>query len=303
MTLRQFFRRRYAPVRLAAGSPGTIQQYEVALNHLEHFRGHDPTLGELDAELVAGCLAALVGRGRSPATVNKIRAHVLAVWRYAIRRGLITRPPDVDRFREPKRVPEAWTIDQFSAILQAASKTPGRIDGVPASVWWPALLLVLYETGLRITPIMRLGRAQFDATAGTLFVPAELQKQKADQLLYLSHDVAAAVAEVLEAHSREWILPWPWDRSGPQWAALNRHYRRILRRAGLPTGRRDLFHRVRRTTASYIEAAGGNAQYQLGHSSRAVTEAYLDPRICRTTRQVDLLPRPDPAPVQQRMLF
>ena len=97
MTLRKFFRERYRPVRLATAAAGTIEQYEIALNQLQRYAGHDPTLGELDAELVAGCLAALVSRGRSPATANKIRAHLLAVWRYAVRRGLIDRPPDVDR--------------------------------------------------------------------------------------------------------------------------------------------------------------------------------------------------------------
>jgi hypothetical protein len=38
--------------------------------------------------------------------------------------------------------------------------------------------------------------------------------------------------------------------------------------------------KVRRTFASHIEAAGGNATQALSHTSRRVTEkSYIDPRI------------------------
>jgi integrase len=54
---------------------------------------------------------------------------------------------------------------------------------------------------------------------------------------------------------------------------------KILERAGLPKDRRCKFHKIRKTTASYYEAAGGSAQRLLDHSSPAVTRKYLDPRI------------------------
>jgi integrase len=68
----------------------------------------------------------------------------------------------------------------------------------------------------------------------------------------------------------------PWDRH-PTYV-YNR-LKIILKRAGLPHGRKDKFHKVRKTTASYYEAAGGSAQRLLDHSSPAVTRRYLDPRI------------------------
>ena len=77
---------------------------------------------------------------------------------------------------------------------------------------------------------------------------------------------------------------------GPK--TLIRHYRDILRRAGLPSDAKDLFHKIRKTTASYIKAAGGNPTDRLGHSSDQVTKAYLDPRIAQPPRAVNLLPRP-----------
>ena len=65
---------------------------------------------------------------------------------------------------------------------------------------------------------------------------------------------------------------------------------RLLKAAHLPTDRRSKCHRVRRTHASYLTAAGGDATQSLGHSSPKTTAGYLDPRICGTQRAVDLLP-------------
>ena len=65
-----------------------------------------------------------------------------------------------------------------------------------------------------------------------------------------------------------------------------------MQRAGLPDTREYKFHAIRKSTASHYEAAGGNATELLGHSSRKVTQGYLDPRIVRTKPAVELLFRP-----------
>lgn len=63
----------------------------------------------------------------------------------------------------------------------------------------------------------------------------------------------------------------------------------VLERAGLPTDSKSKFHRIRRTVASYYEAAGGNATELLGHSSRKITEKYLDRRIVARPQAIDRL--------------
>ena len=52
-------------------------------------------------------------------------------------------------------------------------------------------------------------------------------------------------------------------------------YGKILEAAGLPNNRRTKLHKIRRTVATYYEAAGGNATQLLGHSSRKITEAMM----------------------------
>jgi integrase len=66
----------------------------------------------------------------------------------------------------------------------------------------------------------------------------------------------------------------------------------------LPTDREHSFHCIRKTGASFADAAGADASKLLGHSSRSVTERhYLDPSIAKRDHAVDFLFRPgDPEP-------
>jgi integrase len=70
--------------------------------------------------------------------------------------------------------------------------------------------------------------------------------------------------------------------------------RRIVESAGLPAGRRDLFHKVRRTSATAVANKLGRAAAQdhLGHSAMSVTKVYLDPSKITRVQVADILPRP-----------
>lgn len=298
-TVREFFVETYQPLRLTGRSEQSARLYLDAIGHLERYAGRPLLLHELRDELVASCLAALIKQGRSTTTANKIRRHLLSLWRLASKRDGIELP-DVPALKEPKRVPRAWLTSELGKIVAAAGQMPGEIAGVPAGRWWTALLLVAYDTGLRITPLMQLKWANLDLAHGCVLAGAETQKHGRDETPALSAETLKALAAIRDP-PREKIFPWPFDRNLPQWPTLNRHFGRLLRRAGFSVTRKDLWHKIRRTTASYLKAAGGDPTAQLGHSSPKVTEAYLDPRICGRRRQVDLLPRPELIPVQRRL--
>ena len=53
-----------------------------------------------------------------------------------------------------------------------------------------------------------------------------------------------------------------------------------------------MFHRIRKSTASYLRLNGGDATARLGHSTAAVTARYFDPRILGECRQARFMPRP-----------
>ena len=73
--------------------------------------------------------------------------------------------------------------------------------------------------------------------------------------------------------------------------------KRILTRAGLPTSERDLWHKIRRTFATQVNAKAGIAMAQtlLGHSSPAITQRYIDPTQCPENNQAEYLASPEAA--------
>ena len=87
---------------------------------------------------------------------------------------------------------------------------------------------------------------------------------------------------------------WQRDRTSEDWPSLTAGLRRLLNQAGLPSGTRDLWHKIRRTFATQVCGSGGIAvaQSMLGHSSVAVTKRYIDPSQMPDANQADYLTSP-----------
>lgn len=286
-SLRRFYDEVYRPRR--ANAPGTAKEYRVAIDHLYGHLGRVPTLDDLSDNALEGLMAALVEQGKSPATANKVAGHLLALWNFAFRRSFVdTKTRTIDRFRLPKRNPSAWTIAELGQILRACALTPGQMRGIPASQWWPALVLVLYETGLRICAVLALRTSHLQAR-GMLTVPAETQKQKADQSFLLSGETHDLILRT-EPAKRELLFP------SLHYNGVRLKYRAILRAAGLPSGSKDLFHKLRKTCATHLcdQADEAAAVKQLGHSDPSVTRTfYVDQtQVRRNHEAASLLPRP-----------
>jgi len=74
-----------------------------------------------------------------------------------------------------------------------------------------------------------------------------------------------------------------------------REFKKILQAANLPCGRRDLFHRLRRTSATHLAAVAGieAAEQHLDHRTPGLARStYIDPRFMPQIKAADVLPRP-----------
>ena len=286
MRLSDYFVSRYVPERLLEKSPRTSHEYEISINRLSAALGRSAEVSDLTTGNLYRFRAA-EREGRSPETVNKHLRQLLAVANHAHKRNELNEIPSVEKLKTAKRAPVAWTPDEMREILAAAASRQGRIKALRAWDFWPALILTLYDTGARISAVMA---CQWDWLSGPILtIPAEVQKQNADQRYTLRGQTLEAIAKLRTWQKHEDgkyrrtgltgpLFAWPYDPSGSPWKVLNRHYREILDAAGLPTEARDLFHKIRRTTATRIADSRGRvaAQSYLGHSSAKVTARYID---------------------------
>jgi integrase len=259
----------YAP--LTGISDRTVELYDYTLRKWGEVLGRPPETSDLEELTVARFLAHRV-RTKSAASAAKDRAQCRALWEFCARRRLCETWPAMPRIIVPERVPEAWLTEEMTRLLAAASQETGRVDAFPAADVWKALLLLSYDTGERITPLLELKSC--DVRGCNVIFRAEQRKGRRRDIM---REISVACAGALLAVRRgpdDTAIPWDRHRT-----CVWRLLKGILQRAGLPSDRRCKFHRIRKTTASYYEAAGGSAQRLLDHSSPAVTRKYLDPRI------------------------
>lgn len=292
MLLLDFLSRVFARHHLDV-SRAAMQQYSVTVRRFGQMLGRPAAVDDLTASNLADFMLWMKDRGLAAATVNGKRAAILTIWREAARRRLCQKP-DMDEVptsvREPKRLPNSWTIDNIAAIVTECRKLPGRLpSGIPRELWWSSLVLFLYDSGARLSAALEMTPSEIDLSTCTAILRSESAKTGLEQWVSLSDQTALLLHDLLR-HRQPRV--WPWGRCRNE---LYRTYGNILDRVGLPSDRRSKFHRIRRTTATLLTKHGTlqMAQQALGHTSEKMTLKYVDPRQLNCLSPVRILPRPE----------
>jgi len=278
----------YIRERLVGKSPETSRLMRVAIKSYSKWLGRTATLGDLRQSIVLDYVNAAINRDTlSRASIQTHLERLLAMWRFAARKRWLPDYPDIRPIHVPDRTPDSWSDDELVAILEAIRKTEGYFDEIPRKLFWEALLSVIYDTGERIGAVIKV---RFDdIREGWLTVRAELRKGKTrDKSYKLRPSTIELVNQIqkLNKSGKPVIFHWPLSKT-----YLWRLYSEVLASAGVSTNRRSKFHKIRRTTASNFEAAGGNATDLLDHNSRATTKkSYLDPRRISSLQPADIVP-------------
>ena len=273
----------YTPLRSL--SEKSAYNYTCTIRAFRDFIGHEPTLDDLTELQVARFLSHRA-KERAVATAAKDRAQLRALHEWSARRKLCDHWPQYPPIRVPERVPQAWFSTEMQRLLDAAGKERTTICGISGGLWWQALLLLAYDTAERCAALVSLHWRDVQGRH-VLFVAETRKGNRRDVIREIGEDTQAALEAIRGNRGPDdLVFPWPRTRSY-LWGRLGI----ILRRAGLPHGRRDKFHRIRRTTASYYAAAGGSAQALLDHADPATTRKYLDPRIVSGVAASSVIPR------------
>ncbi len=278
---------RYEGTALRSRRPNSKRLYRTTLKMFDRFLERHATIDDLNDETVARFAAWRLGKGLSKHSVNKDLFNLLALWRWCCRKGIVELWPDVELEIPPRRQPVAWTEAEIKRLYQTVANLDGYVGIIPAAKFWTALLLVCWDSGERIGGVIGLDWANVDLDRGWVrFVAEDRKGARDDSAVRISDETIDALRKLRERQEpgEPAVFPLPFAHS-----SLWGHFTRILKRAGLPTDAKSKFHRIRKTVASYAEAAGANATAMLRHSKREVTEAYLDPRIVKQQQPADVL--------------
>lgn len=275
MQLVSIYVNQYEPQKLRGKASQTRTNYRSTLRLFALHLGREPEVADLTDETVSAFLAWYEQRENvtSPRSVNNRRDYLLSFWRWCNRKRLVETYPEVEALPCPAPDPRAWTIDELKLLLAACDGEP-QVGRVPGWLWWSAIHLFWWDTGERTGAT--LAARWCDYSDGVLFLPGHVRKAGKPATYHLKPATKERLTLMRPLDPEaELIFALPWTVH-----TFYDRYTRILRRAGLPTGRRNKPQKMRRSFASHLEAHGGNATEALQHSSRRVTEvSYLDSRV------------------------
>lgn len=275
----------YRTRRLRFSSLSTIRQFEVSIGNFYEYLGTRPRLSHLTNDLVLSVMDWMVQRERSPATANKFRSNILALWRFAADEGHVNRRPDVDKVPEPDEIPIIWNEIQLRLIHDTLQVLPGSFCGSPARCWWLALHGVLWDTGERVGAVLQARCEHLDLKNRTILFKGKTRKWKKRDRLHILHQRTCDFLSKI--HGTELIF-------NAKYHTVLMRYKAILESVGLPNGRKNLFQCLRKTTGNFYEREGGNATELFDHSSRKITtQYYLHPTILPMKGPALMKYRPD----------
>lgn len=261
----------YFPQRFRIRSLLTRRQYRFAVSGLAEMLQRQAKVSDLDDDTLVRFVHWLTGQGLAAKTVNERVGRLKCLWRWLADKGYVRLRPTVEKVPEPQKIPRAWDRNQLAALFEASTRMPGRVGPFLASKWWGAFLLVAWYTGERTRAMLSLKWEWLEGN--TLHVPSEVRKGNKDAMYFLPEDCLA----ILIPLSGPSPLIFPWPKSD---CLFWLHYSRLLRLAGLPVGRGNKLQRVRRSHATWLKAAGGDATRSLMHDDPSTTNKhYIDPAI------------------------
>ena len=278
MTIRELLVERYAPLHQL--TPRSVVIYTNTIDHWMRFLGREPLTSDFDDLVVSRFLAfrntsiKRGGKTLSPNTVAKDKAQICALWTFAAKKRLVEQFPSLPRTHLVHRTPKAATVDSMQALMAAAGTGKRAWYGdLPVAWFWQTLIRVAFETGERRGALMALRWSEVDLEGLQVTFLAETRKGRSRDIV---RAISQSVADQLRLHRGApgdlvWRYPGKPHSLYASWDLLRK-------RAGVQV--RGL-HSIRKSSASYLAAAGGNASEHLGHSNPRTTAVYLDPSIVR----------------------
>ena len=181
-------------------SPMTVMTYERFLRDFEsYFRGLDTTADwtTVDADIIRDWLEQMLDNGAKATTVNTALSAVRSFFRYALRRKLVEKDPAhlIEGPKKSKPLPQFVREKEMDELIDDKEWGDSFID-----VRARAILILLYETGVRVSELTGLDDEDLDVTAGQLKVTGKRNKQR---IVPFGQELATAIGQYVGRRDTE----------------------------------------------------------------------------------------------------
>lgn len=276
--------RHMADVRGA--SPNTVSAYR---RDLTEYQGHLDSRGLAigSPASVRSYLGHLFKRGLARSTMARKVSAVRSYSRYLVREGVLESNPcdGIPTPRAPRPGPRFLSMEEMTALLDAPS------DDSPINLRDMALWELLYSSGIRVSELAGLNRADWDPAGLMIRVHGKGSKER---LVPVGERAALRMEAYLRAtgrwpHRRE-ISPMFLNNRGQRLTvrSIQKRLEKRLRDCGLEN--RISPHVIRHTFATHLLDSGADLtaiQEMLGHESLETTQVYTHVTLDRLLEVYD----------------
>ena len=157
----------------------TVCRYEQSLRDFEsYFKNRDGQLSweSVDSDVIRDWMESMMDKGDMASTVNSSLSAVRSFFRFALSRGLVTHDPSyvVKGPKKQKPLPQFVREEEMNRLLD----TPQMWEEGFASLRARTIIIMFYETGIRLAELIGLDVTDVDFAAHQIKVTGKRNKQR-----------------------------------------------------------------------------------------------------------------------------
>jgi integrase/recombinase XerC len=179
----------------------TVQRYEKALRAFEaYFENKDGQLSweSIDSDIIRDWMESMMDNGAMASTVNNCLSAVRSFYRFALSRNLVAKDPAhvVKGPKKEKPLPHFVREKEMDELLDQKEWDANNIKDVRART----ILLMFYETGIRLAELVGLDDEQVDFVQHQLKVTGKRNKQR---LVPFGEELEQALRDYMALRDRQ----------------------------------------------------------------------------------------------------
>ena len=160
-------------------SPRTIESYMADLEAFEqYFKTLDSQLAweSIDSDVVRGWMEHMMDGGNTASTVNRRLSALRSLYRFALVRNMVTRNPAhiVKGPKKAKLLPQFVRESDMDRLLDGTGMWNGTFEDMRART----ILMMFYETGIRLAELVSLDDSAVDFVEAQIKVTGKRNKQR-----------------------------------------------------------------------------------------------------------------------------